>query len=61
MFFQNSSFHSNGKKEDEDEEQRYIHIIRIGSLKMDDKWRESAPVNDIEASSWIRIFRAVSF
>lgn len=58
MFFQNSSFHSNGKKEDEDEEQRYIHIIRIGSLKMDDKWRESAPVNDIEASSWIRIFRA---
>ncbi|CAI2348371.1 unnamed protein product [Caenorhabditis sp. 36 PRJEB53466] len=45
---------NNSKKED----QRYIHIIRIGSLKMDDKWREAAPVNDIEASSWIRIFRA---
>uniref|UniRef100_A0A8R1DEI0 Rhomboid protease n=1 Tax=Caenorhabditis japonica TaxID=281687 RepID=A0A8R1DEI0_CAEJA len=43
---------------EEVEDHRYIHIIRIGSVRMDDKWREAAPVNDIETSSWIRIFRA---
>ncbi|CAB3403281.1 unnamed protein product [Caenorhabditis bovis] len=36
---------------------KYVHIIRVGG-GMDDKWREAGPVNDIEASSWIRIFRA---
>ncbi|CAI5445662.1 unnamed protein product [Caenorhabditis angaria] len=65
MFQQQNSIKLQAGEENSD----YIHIIRVGTFKehsatdsnfenMDDKWRESAPINNIENSSWIRIFRA---